>query len=142
MRTHGCVVVLGVVGLVVACNRHPVGPAADAGERPASGLDTVPVASSAAAADAAAPIGAAGGIFRGAGAQIVVPPGALTKDTAFGITRVTGDALADWPRGTKLGFAFEPAIRVRGSSTSSATCTSGPRTRRDTSAAATTSTPG
>ena len=95
---------------LAACSRHPVGPSTDASaDGPASGLDTVPVASaSAALADAEVPIGAAGGIFRGAGAQIIVPPGALTKDTSFKITRVTGDALADWPRGTKLGFAFEP----------------------------------
>ena len=107
MGTRASVVVLAALGAVLGCNRHPVGPAPDAAERPSCGLDTTP--SSAVLADAEVPIGAAGGIFRGAGAQIIVPPGALAKDTAFKITRVTGDALADWPRGTKLGFAFEPA---------------------------------
>ena len=95
---------------IAACSRQPVGPASDAGrEAGTSGLDSVPVTIADASAEASTLIGAAGGIFRGAGAQIVVPPDALTKDTAFTITRVTGDALADWPRGTKLGFTFGPA---------------------------------
>ena len=105
---------LGILALA-ACSRQAVGPGAgpEAGsEGGTPGLDSVPVASAAAdggAAAASPTIGSAGGIFRGAGAQIIVPPEALTKETAFTITRVTGDALADWPRGTKLGFAFEPA---------------------------------
>ena len=60
------------------------------------------------------PIGALGGIFRGEGAQIIVAEGALGNDVTFKITRVTGDALADWPRGTQTGFMFEPAnVRFR-----------------------------
>jgi hypothetical protein len=60
------------------------------------------------------PIGAAGGIFRGEGAQIIVPEGALSSEVDFKIVRVTGAALADWPRGTEVGFAFQPEdVRFR-----------------------------
>ena len=57
----------------------------------------MPVSSAATDASTGAPlaIGVEGGIFRGAGAQIIVPPGALTKDTSFKISRVEGDAVAD-----------------------------------------------
>ena len=69
------------------------------------------------ASDAGAPqgpIGAAGGIFRAEGAQIVVPVDALTADVSFKITKVTGPALADWPRGTDTGYEFAPAnVRFR-----------------------------
>jgi hypothetical protein len=100
---------------LAACQRQPAGPA-PSGSAPVASLSPssspsapAPSSSAALAADAAAPIGAAGGIHRGAGAQIVVPPDALSADVAFTITKVTGAALAEWPRGTEIGYAFEPA---------------------------------
>jgi hypothetical protein len=116
VRTSAPAVAVALLA-VVACNRHPVQPSpAGDDDVPRPQIHIVAPSDAAAeagaradAADAAAPIGAAGGIFRGAGAQLVIPPDALTADRTFRITRVTGDALADWPRGTELGFTFEPA---------------------------------
>jgi len=88
-----------------------VAPAASAASRPSA------QPSATAAPDAAVlqgPIGGAGGVFRGEGAQIIVPADALTSEVSFKITKLTGPALADWPRGTDTGYVFAPAnLRFR-----------------------------
>ncbi len=93
-----------------ACNRQSVAPVPAMDEASADAAVVGSTADAAPPRDAGqGPIGKAGGIFRGEGAQIIVPEDALTTDVTFKITRVTGDALADWPHGTQTGFVFEPA---------------------------------
>jgi sulfatase modifying factor 1 len=108
-------VVPAIAIAIVACSRHAVGPQGSTNEAVAETGPPPPVLDSAVAAvdagvDAASlAIGPAGGIFRGEGTQLVIPPDALKEDRVFKVTRVTGAALADWPRGTEVGYAFEPA---------------------------------
>src|SRR5262249_1992405 len=66
----------------------------------------------AAAAPEAGPPGAIGndgGVLAAEGARLTVPAGALKDERTFRIERLTGADLADWPRGTSVGFTFEPA---------------------------------
>jgi Sulfatase-modifying factor enzyme 1 len=91
------VLVLG--WLLVACKTQPVGAP--------SPLPPV----SSAVADAALPgtIGEAGGVVVSAGVTITIPEGSVRTPHPYTVTRVGGDALRDWPRGTDVGFVFEPA---------------------------------
>lgn len=75
----------------------------------ASTASTASRASDAAAPESTATIGLAGGTYRAEGVTMIVPPDALKSARKFKISKVTGAALADWPRGTELGFVFEPA---------------------------------
>jgi hypothetical protein len=108
---------LASLGLAVACSRQAVGPqpsATDAATDAAASTSPLADAAASAAPDAgpdaaSGAIGAAGGIHRGEGTQLVIPPDALKEDRVFKVTKVTGAALADWPRGTQVGYAFEPA---------------------------------
>lgn len=61
------------------------------------------------AATAAHGIGFEGGIAEGDGARMIVPESALTVPTKLEIKRVPDSELSSWPRGTALGFVFEPA---------------------------------
>ena len=54
-------------------------------------------------------IGPLGGVVRVEGATLTIPARSLGRERVFRIARVTGAALADWPRGTETGFVFEPA---------------------------------
>jgi hypothetical protein len=117
-------VTVAIAIALIACSRQAVGPqpAADAGgdsgivpphtlfvDGGDASLDGAGGASALGLDASTSTLGAAGGIFRGEGTQIVLPPGALKEERTFKVTRVTGAALADWPRGTQVGFVFEPA---------------------------------
>ena len=54
-------------------------------------------------------ISTAGGVLDSDGAQLTIPEGAAKSENAYSITRVAGADLEGWPRGTVVGFAFEPA---------------------------------
>jgi hypothetical protein len=54
-------------------------------------------------------IAAGGGVVYAEGAQLTIPAGAVKSESTYAITRVSGADLAGWPRGTTVGFAFEPA---------------------------------
>jgi hypothetical protein len=81
---------------------------------------TPPPAASSAAAEAAdaataaavppGTIGKDGGAVRAEGASLVIPPDALKDSRVFTITRVAGEGLVprEWPRGTLVGFVFDP----------------------------------
>jgi formylglycine-generating enzyme len=113
-------IVLGCAVAVVACSRQPVGPSPSGSEGGSPGASSASASTTPSAVtgagdgspDAAASdnkIGAAGGAFRAEGVSIHVPPDALKEARTFKVTKVTGADLGDWPRGTELGFAFEPA---------------------------------
>jgi Sulfatase-modifying factor enzyme 1 len=88
--------------LVTACTKPATPPPAPA--------DIAVDAAVAQAVDPAPPgIGEAGGVLTVDGATLTVPEGALKGSRVFAIASVKGDALADWPRGTELGFVFTPA---------------------------------
>jgi hypothetical protein len=61
--------------------------------------------------DAAPPgtIGEAGGALDAEGVRITIPEGSVRTPHVYTVSRVTGAALSDWPRGTTVGFVFEPA---------------------------------
>jgi hypothetical protein len=110
------VVLAASLSAAAACSRQasipaPPGATDGAADAAASSLvvDSDGGATIAASDAGSAAIGAAGGIYRGEGTQLVIPPDALKDDRVFKVTRVTGAALADWPRGTEVGFTFEPA---------------------------------
>jgi len=42
-------------------------------------------------------------------AQVSIASGAVKIETAYSILKLTGASLADWPKGTAVGFVFEPA---------------------------------
>jgi hypothetical protein len=104
--------VLLLLVFVTACSRHePVPP-------PVPSIDSggaTPVAttmSDAAVSDAGATkigLGFEGGTVEGDNAKMIVPEGALSADVAMTIKRVPDAELPSWPRGTALGFVFEPA---------------------------------
>lgn len=112
--------VCGAIALATSsCNRQPVGPAATAdGAAPtgsnAGGGDASSSSDAATAqVDAGPPaIGAAGGVVEAAGGKLTIPPGAFRHDHVITMTAVTGDALKDWPRGTHVGFVFEPVDKT------------------------------
>ena len=99
--------------LGVACSRQAVGPQPSATDAATDAATAAQLgdgaATDAATAASTGAIGAAGGLYRGEGTQLVIPPDALKEDRVFKVTKVTGAALADWPRGTEVGYAFEPA---------------------------------
>lgn len=119
-RPSRIVVVAILVGSAVAidvgCNPQPVGPAASAdasASTDASVLADASVATIDAATDASAPsIGPGGGVVEAAGGKLTIPAGAFRHDHVITMTAVTGDALKDWPRGTHVGFVFEPVDKT------------------------------
>jgi hypothetical protein len=50
-----------------------------------------------------------GGVLDSDGAELTIPEGAAKSESEYSITRVAGADLEGWPRGTVVGFAFEPA---------------------------------
>src|SRR5688572_16789414 len=54
-------------------------------------------------------IGGDGGVFESKGARLTVPPGAVKTPRVYSIKRVTGPELADWPKGSAVGWVFDPA---------------------------------
>ncbi len=103
---------LVVVLLGAACTPKDQGPSAAPSHVTPAIADAAPVADAGVtlAADAGAPtIGEPGGVVASEGARLTVPEGAVRTPYVYTITRVTGPALADWPRGTHEGFVFEPA---------------------------------
>src|SRR5687767_13009621 len=99
------------VVMLLACNtKQPDAPSPTAGE---AGAPAQPDASEAAsvtdaASEAAAPntIGEAGGVVEENGVRITIPAGAVRTAYRYTITKITGDALKDWPRGTEEGIVF------------------------------------
>jgi hypothetical protein len=53
-------------------------------------------------------VGPEGGVVETDGARIVVPPGGFKLHHVLKIARASEADLASWPRGTMLGFSFEP----------------------------------
>jgi formylglycine-generating enzyme len=106
---------LVLVVLLIGCNtKHPdaPSPSASAGEGgTAAGGDASETAVVDAATEAAAPntIGEAGGVVEENGVRITIPAGAVRTAYRYTITKVTGDELKEWPRGTEEGIVFEPA---------------------------------
>jgi hypothetical protein len=114
-------VAVGLLTLVACASACSRGSSADANANAGANANADANANANASADANATasadgdagavgvIGADGGTLREEGVKIVVPEGALATDTTFVVKRVTGAALADFPRGTDQGFTFEPA---------------------------------
>ncbi len=102
-------VVAGVV-VVAACRTSDGTPKATVAA-PAAAPSAAAVEASVDAAPAPGVVGEAGGVARGEGASLAIAPGALRGERTFTIRRVTGDELQArvWPRGTMVGFEFEPA---------------------------------
>jgi hypothetical protein len=100
----------------VACNAKQPGAPSPSGTEGASPvastqIDAGETAALDAAPEAAAPttITEAGGVVEENGVRITVPAGAVRTAYRYTITKVTGDALKEWPRGTEEGIVFEPA---------------------------------
>ena len=100
---------LGLLVFAACAQKEPIRP------NPAPATDaeaTAPSPAVVAIVEAGVPpntITDAGGIVEAEGARVTVPPGAVHTAYVYSITKVSGAALADWPRGTHEGFVFEPA---------------------------------
>jgi sulfatase modifying factor 1 len=105
------VLVAGAVVIAACAKKEPVGPTPT---EPAPSVSAAPSAAPTAERAAEAPppkpgVGAEGGEVQGDGARVLIPADALRSDRVFRVARVTGDALREWPRGTIVGWTFEPA---------------------------------
>jgi hypothetical protein len=82
-----------LLGIAVACSRRTGPPSL--GSSPQAKPDGT--------------IAGDGGVLESEGARITIIAGAVRTPRVYSVKRVTGAALADWPRGTAAGYVFEPA---------------------------------